>query len=274
MYDFVMRTARSMKLMSVLFSMSFFSSCCLLLFLCAIFDHNSSDRLFPKINLKNWRNIFIHSLHTIRTNSVSSKRSFTGFVRLVIQFLSDSPEWNHQVIEHSMNYIVQWARERQNECASIIITATIAWKSLSFPVCVIEFDFQLRDFRANNNPPNGWRKKTSIIITNSSKKRRELVEFSKNCEFIASKFIMLNINFGKCVTGNDLESDLFIFCCCPDIYLFWFRTSLSSDYELARSNSLIQRSDAQLSHLPLDFGSEKKEPIAIHLSNHWLSAYL
>lgn len=33
----------------------------------------------------------------------------------------------------------------------------------------------------------------------------------KNCEFIASEFIILNINFGKCVTGNDLESDLFIF---------------------------------------------------------------
>lgn len=212
MYDFVMRTARSMKLMSVLFSMSFFSSCCLLLFLCAIFDHNSSDRLFPKINLKNWRNIFIHSLHTIRTNSVSSKRSFTGFVRLVIQFLSDSPEWNHQVIEHSMNYIVQWARERQNECASIIITATIAWKSLSFPVCVIEFDFQLRDFRANNNPPNGWRKKTSIIITNSSKKEENWLNFRKIANSLRvnlSCLILISVNVWQ-VTILKVISSFFV----------------------------------------------------------------
>lgn len=34
---------------------------------------------------------------------------------------------------------------------------------------------------------------------------------SESCEFIADEFIMLNINFDKCVTGNDLESDLFIF---------------------------------------------------------------
>lgn len=57
---------------------------------------------------------------------------------------------------------------------------------------------------------------------NNSNNQQKIWLNSKSCEFIASKFIMLNINFGKYMTGNDLESDLFIFFFAPTHISFHF----------------------------------------------------
>lgn len=72
-----------------------------------------------------------------------------------------------------------------------------------------KFDFQLRDFLTNNNRLDTSKDEVCRRATETEKERKKKIV--ESCEFIAGEFIMLSINFGKCVTGNDLESDLFIF---------------------------------------------------------------